>query len=146
MSKLWISKPFSSFLKIIFKFLFKHQPLKMLSAPGAVHLDTHRGADRRALRSAGPHMSVKQGQWRRWPRGSRRWRGHHHHDHRAKAVTLVQTTWPEELGKRLNVANGGAAELLPDGEPSPAKSRRGEELMGPGVLVWCGCAWKRGEG
>jgi hypothetical protein len=43
----------------------------------------------------------------------------------------------EELGKGLAVANGGVAELLPGGEPSLAKPRRGEELTGSGVVMRC---------
>jgi hypothetical protein len=58
-------------------------------------------------------------------------------------VPLVR---PEELRKRLAVTNGGAAELLPGGEPSPAKSRHGEELTGTGDVVRYGCARTRSEG
>jgi hypothetical protein len=46
MSKLWISKPFSSFLKNHFQIPFKHPPLKTLGAPGAVHTLAREEADR----------------------------------------------------------------------------------------------------
>jgi hypothetical protein len=107
--------------------------------------------DRRARRGIQPYPSVGGGRGgggfagSRRRRGRRR-RGHHHRDHHAKAVTLVQVAWPEELQKRLTVANGRAGELLPGGEPSPAELGCGEGLTGSDEVVRCRCVRKKGEG
>jgi hypothetical protein len=53
---------------------------------------------------------------------------------------VVPLAWPEELRKRLAIANDGAVELLPSGEPSPAELRRGQGLTGSSEVVRCGCA------
>jgi hypothetical protein len=55
----------------------------------------------------------------------------------------VQAARPEELRKRLVVANGGAAELLPGGEPSPAELGREEGLIGSGEA--CGAGARKRE-
>jgi hypothetical protein len=134
-----------SFSGIHFQNHFKPNRSEMLSTPRAVHTRVRGEADRQARGGIRPHPSAGRGRGGGGFAGShrrrgRRRRGHHHRDHRAKADTLVQAARPEELRKRLVVANGGVAELLLGSEPSPAELGRGEGLTGTGEVVRCWCA------
>jgi hypothetical protein len=145
MSKLWISKAFSWILKIIFQFLFKTQPPKTLSAPGAMYTCAQGETDKRAYGGTRPHPSAVEGRGGDGSSGShrrrgRRRRGHHHRDHHAKTVTLAQTAWSEELAIELTHGHGSLVARLIGGSTPSAMGWREKRHPSTGRAGWRECA------